>query len=81
MFLYMSTKQYVSPRSRTVTLVLALLMFCAICGLHRLYTGKIVSFIIQLITLGGFGIWQLIDIVRILVGSFDDAQGRKITDW
>lgn len=56
-------------------------MFCGCCGLHRLYTGKIFTFILQLVTLGGLGIWQLIDIVRILLGSFDDAQGRDITEW
>lgn len=56
-------------------------MFSLCCGLHRLYVGKIFTFILQLITLGGFGIWQIIDIVRILMGTFEDAQGREITDW
>ena len=71
----------VSPRSRTVTLVLACLCLCTVCGLHRLYTGKIFTFILQLVTLGGFGIWQLIDIIRILLGTFEDAQGRTISEW
>lgn len=56
-------------------------MFVGLCGIHRLYTGKIITFILQLITAGGFGIWQIIDIVRILMGTFDDAQGRDITEW
>ena len=51
------------------------------CGLHRLYVGKFVTFILQLLTLGGLGIWQIIDIVRIISGSFEDAQGRRISDW
>lgn len=71
----------VSPRSRTVALALSLLMFAGVCGLHRLYAGKIFTFILQLITAGGFGIWQIIDIVRILMGSFEDAQGRDICEW
>lgn len=71
----------VSPRSRTVTLCLSLCCFVGMCGLHRLYAGKIFTFILQVATVGGLGIWQFIDIIRILLGSFDDAQGRDITDW
>lgn len=74
-------RYYSSPRSRTVTLVLALLGFSFVCGLHRLYAGKWVTFILQLITVGGLFIWQIIDIVRIISGSFEDAQGRDITEW
>lgn len=68
----------VSPRSRLLTLILALLMFCLVGGLHRIYVGKVISGIIQLLTGGGFVIWQLIDIFRILIGSFDDKEGRLI---
>lgn len=71
----------ISPRSRTVTFVLSLLIFCGFCGMHRLYTGKIFTFILQFVTFGGLGIWQIIDIVRILLGNFDDAQGRDILEW
>lgn len=77
----MNARFSVSPRSRTVALVLSLLMFVGLCGLHRLYVGKVGTFILQLITAGGFGIWQIIDIVRILMGSFEDAQGRDISEW
>ena len=65
-----------SPRSRTLTLILACLLFViGLGGLHRFYSGKIISGIIQLITAGGFLI------VRIVIGSFDDAQGRDISEW
>lgn len=76
------SSENVSPRSRTVCLVLALLFFVfGLGGLHRLYTGKFFTFILQLITFGGLGIWQIIDIVRIVLGSYGDAQGRDITEW
>ncbi len=75
-------EQNVSPRSRTVTLILACLLFCSFCGgLHRIYTGKIISGVLQILTGGGFFIWQVIDIIRILLGTFDDAQGRDIVEW
>lgn len=71
----------VSPRSRTVTLCLSLLIFLGLGGIHRLYTGRIFTFILQLVTAGGFFIWQLIDMIRILLGTFEDAQGRDISEW
>ncbi|MBQ9835423.1 MAG: TM2 domain-containing protein [Akkermansia sp.] len=71
-----------SPRSRTVTLVLAFLLFIfGVGGIHRFYTGRIISGILQLITLGGFFIWQIIDILRILFGTYRDAQGREVNEW
>ncbi len=72
----------VSPRSRTITLILACLLFVlGLGGLHRFYTGKIISGIIQLITAGGFFIWQIIDIIRIIMGSYEDAQSREVSEW
>jgi len=40
-----------------------------LCGLHRFYMGDIGIGIAQLLTLGGCGIWQLIDFIRILTGD------------
>lgn len=72
----------VSPRSRTVTLVLAgLIFFSAVGGLHRIYTGRIISGVLQMLTGGGFLIWQIIDIIRILLGTYEDAQGRDVCEW
>jgi len=50
-------------------------------GAHRFYTGKIGTGILQLCTLGGLGIWMLIDFVMLVVGGFKDAEGNKITEW
>lgn len=58
-----------------------LCFFLGCFGIHRFYVGKIGSGIAQLLTLGGLGIWALIDLVMIIVGSFSDSQGRKITAW
>lgn len=72
----------VSPRSRTVTLILAfLLFFTGFGGLHRIYTGRLISGLIQLFTGGLLGIWQIIDIVRILCGTYTDAQDRSVSEW
>jgi hypothetical protein len=37
--------------------------------------------VLQLLTLGGLGIWTLIDMIMIVVGSFTDSEGEKIIDW
>lgn len=63
-------------RSWLVTLLLALLL--PLTGFHRFYTGQVGSGLFQLLTAGGFGIWWLIDVVRIAVGSFRDADGRLL---
>jgi TM2 domain-containing membrane protein YozV len=47
-------------------------------GVHRFYVGKIGTGILMLITLGGFGLWVLIDFILIVCGVFRDKQGLVI---
>ena len=67
-----------SHRSRFVTFLLSLLICCGIGGVHRIYAGKVITGIIQFCTGGGFLIWQIIDILRIVLGCFDDKEGKTI---
>lgn len=59
---------------------LLLCLFLGGLGVHRFYAGKIGTGILQLITLGGCGIWSLIDLIMILTGNFKDGQGNPITN-
>ena len=69
----------VSPRSRTVALLLC--FFMGTLGIHRFYAGRIVSGILYIFTLGGLGIGVLIDLIRIACGSFKDKDGLPIRTW
>lgn len=60
------------------TLLLSLLIFCGFGGVHRIYAGKVITGVIQFLTGGGFIVWQVIDIIRIILGCFDDKEGRTI---
>ena len=68
-----------SQKSRLVALVLA--WFLGIFGAHRFYTGKIGTAVLMICTIGGFGLWWLIDIVTIVCGYFRDSDGRRVFKW
>ena len=47
-------------------------------GAHRFYVGKVGTALLMILTLGGFGIWLLIDFIMILTGGFKDKEGRDL---
>ncbi len=55
-----------------------LCFFLGALGVHRFYVGKIGTGIVQLLTLGGLGIWALVDFIMVVTGNFKDSQGLPI---
>ena len=57
---------------------------CLLCfflgglGIHRFYVGKAGTGILMILTLGGLGIWIIIDFVMILTGGFKDSEGKDL---
>ena len=57
---------------------------CLLCfflgglGIHRFYVGKAGTGILMILTLGGLGIWVIIDLVMILTGGFKDSEGKDL---
>ena len=47
-------------------------------GIHRFYAGKVGTGILMLLTLGGLGIWTIIDFIVIVCGNFTDKDGLPI---
>ena len=68
-----------SSSSRLVALLLCLIL--GVFGVHRFYVGKIGTGILYFLTVGGFGIGWLIDLICILCGVFKDSHGRYVKEW
>jgi TM2 domain-containing membrane protein YozV len=56
-----------------------LCFFIGVFGAHRFYVGKVGTGLLQLLTLGGLGIWWLADLIMILTGQFRDKEGQRVT--
>ena len=72
-------RRAVSERSRGVALGLAFVG--GVFGLHRFYVGRTQSAVWMCLTLGGFGIWYLYDVVVVAAGDFMDGEGRRVARW
>ncbi len=67
-----------SDKDWLTTLLLS--FFLGGLGIHSFYVGKTVFGVIQLLTLGGCGIWALIDFIMIVCQSYRDGEGRLIVN-
>ena len=68
----------VSDKSWLAALLLSI--FLGGIGVHRFFVGKVGTGLLQLFTLGGLGIWTLIDIIMIATKQFKDKDGRIVSE-
>lgn len=61
-------------KSQLVALIICL--FVGGIGIHRFYLGYTWQGVVQLLTLGGCGIWSLIDFIRICTGDLKPKGGN-----
>lgn len=66
-------------KSFVVTWLLALLV--GVFGVDRFYLGKIGTGIAKLLTLGGLGVWVLVDLILVLTGAQRDKLGRPLEGY
>lgn len=69
----------VSQYSRAIALIFVLLL--GLVGAHRFYVGRTGSALAMLFTLGGLGIWWLIDVVIVASGQLKDYEGKSVREW
>ena len=55
-----------------------LCLFLGSLGIHRFYLGYTLIGVIQLLTFGGFLIWAIIDLIRLIIGSLKDSEGNDL---
>ena len=70
---------YGGPRkSKMVALILCIIGFFGIGGLHRMYVGKVGSGVLHFLTYGLCCIGTIIDLISILSGGFRDSYGQPL---
>lgn len=62
--------------SKNQWIAVALCFFLGTLGIHRFYLGYIWQGVVQLLTLGGCGIWALIDFIRLIIGDLKPKDGE-----
>ncbi|MDR2841276.1 MAG: TM2 domain-containing protein [Paludibacter sp.] len=66
------------PEGKDWLVTLLLCFFLGYLGIHRFYTGSTGIGVAQLLTLGGCGIWVLVDFIMILTNSYTDGEGKHL---
>lgn len=69
---------YAVPKTKDQKKLYWYCMFLGFAGIHRLLMGYKYWWL-QLITLGGLGIWTFIDLIRIAFGSMKLGDGSALT--
>ncbi len=68
-----------SDKSRRLAGLLCVLGLVGVAGIHRFYIGKSFTGLMMLLTLGGFFIWTVLDLITILAGGFKDNMGLPLS--
>ena len=65
-------------KNKMIALILCILGFFGLAGLHRMYVGKVGSGVLYLFTYGFCLIGTILDLISILSGGFRDSYGQPL---
>ena len=65
-----------SEKDWIITLILSIVV--GGFGIDRFYSGSILLGVLKLFTLGGLGLWWLIDLIMLVTGNYKDGDGNRI---
>ena len=63
-------------KAKLTTILLC--FFLGSLGIHRFYLGYTLIGVIQLLTFGGFLIWVIVDLIRLIIGSLKDSEDNDL---
>ena len=63
-------------KSKLIAILLC--FFLGSLGIHRFYLGYTIIGVIQLLTFGGFLIWVIVDLIRLIIGSLKDSEDNDL---
>ena len=64
--------------SKSFLVAFLLSLFLGILGVDRFYLGRIGTGILKLVTIGGFGVWYVIDFILIFAGKLTGKDGLEL---
>ena len=67
-----------SNKKKMVALLLSVIGFFGVAGIHRFYVGKVGTGVLWLLTWGFFGVGTLIDLIMIATENFKDKEGNVL---
>jgi hypothetical protein len=75
---YCDTAQTKKKKKKLTVFLLA--FFTGSWGVDRFYTGYVAQGVFKILTLGGLGIWNLVDWIRVLTGKRHEKSGCAFYD-
>lgn len=69
------------PGTKSFVMTWLFALFLGFFGVDRFYVGKTGSAVVKLLTLGGVGVWVIVDLVLVLTGNYREKDARPLAGY